>query len=72
MVCTKYINGGVCGRDSGGPLVAKSNGRWVLYGVTSFRDSTGNSTCASTGGNDGFMDVAHWTKTIISQVQANP
>ena len=68
VVCTKYINGRICEGDSGGPLVAKSNGTWVLYGVAAFVDTN----CASTGGNYGFMDVAHWTKTIISKVQANP
>ena len=70
VVCTYFVDGRVCGGDSGGALVADmdSDGRWVLYGVTSFI----SIPCERTDGYEGFADVAHWADTIISQVQANP
>ena len=70
VLCATFKDGKICAGDSGGPLVADLNGdgRWVLYGVTSF----GKILCIDILGGSGFSDVAAWTDTIIGVVNANP
>lgn len=71
VICAKYKTGKICQGDSGGPLVADINGdgRWVIYGVTSFQKG---SSCTNIFAASGFSDVAAWTDTIIGVVNANP
>ena len=70
VLCATFKDGKICAGDSGGPLVADLNadGRWVLYGITSF----GKILCTDILGGSGFSDVAAWTDTIIGVVNANP
>ena len=70
VVCVRRGDGKTCQGDSGGPLVADkdSDGRWVIYGVTSY----GFSNCEDPNDAAGFADVAAWTDTIIRKVRANP
>ena len=43
MVCAGYKRGKVdsCAGDSGGPLLFEKNGRWFIYGITSFGEGCG-------------------------------
>merc|ERR1712117_388715 len=56
VLCATFKDGKICAGDSGGPLVADLNGdgRWVLYGVTSF----GKILCIDVFGGSGFSAVA--------------
>ena len=71
VVCAKKKTGRICVGDSGGPLVADrdGDGRWVIYGVTSFQSGR---HCTDIFAGNGFSDVAAWTDTIIGVVNANP
>ncbi|CAL1261129.1 unnamed protein product [Larinioides sclopetarius] len=43
VICAGYKQGRIdsCAGDSGGPLLVRKNGRWTLFGVTSFGDGCG-------------------------------
>lgn len=57
QICTYEKNRGICGGDSGGPLIAFENGRRVIIGVTSWGYQHGEE-CADP--NDYKLDV--WSK----------
>ncbi len=66
MICASADNGkGSCIGDSGGPLIVKQNGEWVLTGITSWGTDEG---CATPGYPDVFTRVSKFKDFIYEHV----
>ncbi|GFS67372.1 chymotrypsinogen B [Nephila pilipes] len=68
MLCAGYDQGRVdsCAGDSGGPLLVQRNGRWTLYGITSFGDG-----CGEKGKFGIYSDVLKFVEWIGKTIQRN-
>ncbi len=65
MICTVADDGkGACSGDSGGPLIIKQNGEWVLAGITNWGADEG---CAS-GKPDVFARVSKFKDFIYKHI----
>ncbi|CAF0919612.1 unnamed protein product [Brachionus calyciflorus] len=71
--CTLGASGdsGVCQGDSGGPLQFFKNGKWYLYGITSFVLGTKENTCIDTKPSF-FATVPFYLNLIKSVVAGKP
>ncbi|XP_073351140.1 chymotrypsin-like protease CTRL-1 [Pagrus major] len=70
MMCTGTSGGGTgtCFGDGGGPLVRKSNSKWIQGGVVSFVSSAG---CALPKIPSGYARVSRYQSWINSQITTN-
>ena len=59
---------GVCSGDSGGPLVKQVNGKWILFGITSYSHKT---QCAHPTHADGFTRVQYYRNWIHDQLKSS-
>lgn len=57
---------GICSGDSGGPLIQPINGKWVLFGITSFSH---RDQCAHPQYADGFTRVKFYRNWINEQLK---
>ncbi|KAI8866164.1 trypsin-like serine protease [Ramicandelaber brevisporus] len=68
FICTSNTQGiGVCGGDTGSPLIYKEQGKYVLLGLTSFRDWSDSRTMAECGEAntwDFYIRPAYWIDGI--------
>ncbi|XP_036944128.1 prostasin-like [Acanthopagrus latus] len=71
MMCTRTKHGGMdtCIGDGGGPLVRKSNNRWVQVGVSIFGSAGG---CGLANIPSGYTRVSQYQSWIESQITTNP
>ncbi|GFY53623.1 chymotrypsinogen B [Trichonephila inaurata madagascariensis] len=68
MLCAGYDKGRVdsCAGDSGGPLLVQRNGRWTIYGITSFGDG-----CGQKGKFGIYSDVLKFVQWITETILTN-
>ena len=59
---------GICSGDSGGPLIREINGKWVLFGITSFSH---RDRCAHSSYADGFTRVKYYRNWINEQLKSS-
>ncbi|XP_037084546.1 transmembrane protease serine 5-like isoform X2 [Pollicipes pollicipes] len=61
MFCAGYRRGRIdaCAGDSGGPLVCSQNGRWYIYGITSFGEG-----CGAKGKYGIYVKLANYRKWL--------
>ncbi|KAK7069940.1 hypothetical protein SK128_012471 [Halocaridina rubra] len=66
MFCAGYRKGRVdsCAGDSGGPLLCKRNGRWHIYGITSFGEGCGKR--GKFGIYARVSNYRHWVQSVIA------
>ena len=56
----------ICGGDGGGPLVTEVNGKWILFGITSYSHKR---QCAHPEFGDGFTRIQYYRKWIYEQLK---
>ena len=66
MFCAGYKEGRIdsCAGDSGGPLVCQKNGRWTIFGITSFGEGCGQQ--GKYGIYAKVPNFTHWIRSVIS------
>ena len=66
MFCAGYQGGRIdtCAGDSGGPLLCQKDGRWTIYGITSFGEG-----CGQQGKYGIYAKVPNFTKWIESVIR---
>ncbi|XP_066983059.1 uncharacterized protein [Macrobrachium rosenbergii] len=66
MFCAGYRRGRVdsCAGDSGGPLLCQRQGRWYIYGITSFGEGCGKR--GKFGIYAKVSNYRHWVQSVIA------
>lgn len=57
---------GICSGDSGGPLIKQVNGKWTLFGITSYSHI---DQCAHPRFADGFTRVQYYRDWINAKLK---
>lgn len=65
---TPLTRTGICSGDSGGPLIQMVNGKWVLFGITSYSH---RDQCAHPSYADGFTRVKFYRNWINEQLKSS-